>query len=392
MNGLLRSVRDYMGGNLSTLLYAMPILRRSPAAHLKVNCLRNSDTWDCIETFLSEYQLIPDGATLQKLTQVNILGKPPPEHPMPMVNYTYYMWSQPSSTFVYPDLLPRKAFNKWFYALFFRLALPFNQNIADTPKIIISPLNLTIIFRLISHTCALGYPSHWLSEALANIIENKVVTTGRPPRKKPLRAEDVRREHPEKKLCTVPFSYEMATLAQLFQPLLPFSLISPKVPALEDIYKYSFQLTEYDNSGAQASCLALVFLHSGFLKPLGTVGFEAVKTNLRPILDPSWGDEVDAELKGPDFEALREKGIALWSTLTFDVQTKVASAWMPESFVEMVSAEMWAVGLYRTDTWWPTFDIPTVVKESMRRGEKWSDVIGVSKPRNNGVESLENSA
>ena len=381
-----------MGGNLSTFLFAMPILRRSFAANLKACCLRNSDIWDCIETFLSEYQLISDENMLKKLTQVGVLNKSPPEHPMPMADYTYYIWSQPTPKHTYSDLLPRKAFNKWFYALFFRLALPINQNIVETTKVILSPLNLTIIFRLISQTCLLGYPSHWFSEALTNIIENKVVTTGRPPRRKPMRAEDVKREHPEKKLCTVPFSYEMATLAQLFQPLLPFSLTSPNIPEAHDIYNYHFHIPEYINERAQPSCLALVFMNCE-VASLGKVGSEAFGMNLRPVLDPSWGDEVEAKWKGAGFESLREQGLVMWSTFTFNVEKKIASAWMPEKFVEMVSGNMWAMGLYRTDTWWLALDVPTLVNKAVTRGEKWSDAIVSldAEVNTNGVEGLEMS-
>ncbi|CZR68941.1 uncharacterized protein PAC_18842 [Phialocephala subalpina] len=243
----LSNVPDYVGGHLSTFLFAMPILRRSFAAHLKANCLRNSDSFSDVEEYFSEYQLIPDEDTLKALTQVAVLQRGNPAYPCPLSDYTIYVWCQPNIKHGFSCLLPRKAFTKWFYGLFFRLALPYEQDLLQNSKIIFSPLNFTILLRLITHLHILGYPSHWMSDVLNNIIESKVTTTARPPRTKPMRPADVRREYRSCHLCTAPFAQEMATLARLFEPLLPFSLTVANIPQESDIYEYHFSIPSYQS-------------------------------------------------------------------------------------------------------------------------------------------------
>ncbi|KAF4632283.1 hypothetical protein G7Y89_g5844 [Cudoniella acicularis] len=217
----LSNVPDYMGGHLSTFLYAMPLLRRCLSSYVKANCLRNSSSFNTVLDYLSEYQLITNDSQLQQLAQVRIRIRENNEITWPMADYSYYVWAQASPN-SFSQLMPRAEFTKWFYGLFFRLTLPFQQQLLPYYEVIFSPLNLTILFRLIPHMVSLGYPAHWLSEVLNNIISNHVLTTARPPRTKPMRAIDIDRPHPLRKLCTAPFSYELATLAQLFQPLLPF--------------------------------------------------------------------------------------------------------------------------------------------------------------------------
>lgn len=359
-----------MGGHLTTFLYALPLCRRCPSVFVKANCLRNSSSFNTVLDYLSEYQLITDDKMLLQLAQTVILIRENKDFPWPMAYYTYYTWSGPNAH-SYPDLLPRKAFTKWFYGLFFRWALPFNQNPRIVAEIILSPLNLTILFRLIPHLCTLGYPAHWLSEILTNIITNNVITTARPPRTKPMRPADVKRKYAEKKLCTAPFAHEMATLAALFQPLLPFAVLSPLVPSLGSVYKYTFHLPSYITTQGQSSSLALVFIDHSLLPPLGKSGFMAFKTNLRLILDPSWGDEVDGTVKGGHWDTMRERGLRVWSTLKWDAERREASAWMDEGFVEGVGGMEWACGLYRTDVWMPVFEKPAVVSGVVKKGKLW---------------------
>ena len=147
-----------------------------------------------MEDFIAEYQLISDDEMLRQLTQVKILSRGEP--PMPMSDYRGYQLSETAFKQNFGSLLPRNPFNKRIYALFFKVALPFNCDIRDHGNVIISPLNFTILFRLISELRTLGYPSHWLCEALTNILDNKVMTTGRPPRKLPQKVADVKRSYP----------------------------------------------------------------------------------------------------------------------------------------------------------------------------------------------------
>lgn len=291
-----------------------------------------------------------------------------------MGNYTIYRLAGPMHQ-SFKDLLPRIPFKKWFHGQFFRLALPYNLDLADFKSIIFSPLSLTVVFRLIPHLRLLGYPSHWLAEELNAIIENKVISSCRPSRSSPLTIAEVRKDYPVKKLCTTPFRFEMATLARMFAPLLLFVLTSDEIPAEDEIYQYAFHLPNHkkDRQNTDASAyLTLVFWDQSLV--LGT-GKLALQRDLRALLDPSWGDEVDRDFKGATYEKLREDGLIVWSTMTWDHNRKEASAWMPQTFVDGLVEKKFKCGLYRTDTWTPIASVLTAisVSDAVKKGRKWKN-------------------
>jgi hypothetical protein len=197
---MLTSSSDYTHGRLTTFLHAMPILRRGPASNLRANCLLNTDSLRTVEDYLSDYNQIPDITTLDALAQILILVRQNEELPCPLADYTFYTWSKPGP-YTFYVLLPRKEFTKWFYSLFFRLALLMKIDLAMEMKIVFTPHHLCVLFRLITQLRGFGYPSHWLSEPLLNLTNNTVIATARPPRTKSMRPADVKREYPEKKLC-----------------------------------------------------------------------------------------------------------------------------------------------------------------------------------------------
>ncbi|TGO17142.1 hypothetical protein BTUL_0020g00270 [Botrytis tulipae] len=365
-------VFDYVGEHLSTFLYASPILKQRPTSFVRSNCLRNAFAFDDVESFLAEYQLITDTKMAQQLTSVTVLSRG--EEPWPMTNYIDYGLSKPFLR-QFGGLLSRKPFMKWFYALFFRFAIPYNSDLNMPTTIIISPLTLTIIFRLVAHLRSIGYPSDWMSEALLNILENKVYTTARPPRHSPNLVTEVKREHAEKHLCTLPFIQEMGTLARLFEPLLPFSLPSiPGIPKENAIFKYKFRLTNVrmkQTHSARIFNLALVFHDYNILEKYRKILAIMFLKDLRKVLDPSWGDEKDARYKGATIEDLRKKGVIVWTTVEYDVVNSVVSAWMPEAFVEKMERDWWRFGLWRVDTWENVNYGPTAVRGTVFKEEKW---------------------
>ncbi|KUJ24365.1 uncharacterized protein LY89DRAFT_19491 [Mollisia scopiformis] len=376
----LSNVPDYMGGHLSTFLYAAPLLKPFESSTVESNCLRNTGAWDSVESFLAHYQLIADQTMLRQLTQIKVIFAGDPF--WPMGNYTKYRLAGTSLHQPFGELLPRIAFNKWFYGLFFSLASPFNLDLDDWKCIVYSPLTLTIIFRLIAHLRLLGYPSHWLSECLIAIIEDKVTSTCRPPRSSPSSIAEVKKEHSLKKLCTAPFKVEMGTLARIFEPLLPFALTSEAIPADDDVYHYTFHLPSHEKNrenAAASAYLALGFWDIRFVPRLGII---ALQHDLRALLDPSWGDEVDRDFQGPAYEKFREKGLFLWSTITWDGEKKEASAWMSKSFVDSLVENKFHCGLYRTDNWTSIVPVTTAenVRDAVKMGRKWNRSSNLSSP------------
>jgi hypothetical protein len=327
-----------------------------------------------MEQFVAEYQLITDDQMLEQLTQVMIVARG--QAPLPMADYTAYGSFATTLKRDFGTLLPRKAFNVWFYGLFFKLALPFFCDITQFSTIVIAPLNFTILFRLLSRLRLIGYPSHWLSEVLTNIIENNVITTCRPPRKLPMDVADVNRIYREKKLTTTHFVPEMSTLTQMFQQLLPFSISSKSLHRLDNIYSYSFKFPDYsEEPSRQNNCLVLVFLDPELFYDMDW-GFDAgfnPNFTFRDLVDPSWGDEMSDKVKGPKYEKFRDEGVVMWSTFSFDVMSRTANAWIPEKFIENISEKGWECILYRTDIWTGACNMSYEVGENAVKGERWVD-------------------
>jgi hypothetical protein len=184
-----------------------------------------------------------------------------------------------------------------------------------------------------------------------------------------MRPSDVKREYRDRKLCTAPFANELAALARLFQPLLPFKLVSPAIPDSSDIYKYSLRLPRYGNMLPQPSCLVIVFMKESLFPD--SKAPESVLFNLRMFLDPSI-DEMDNELKVAKVEQLRDEGVRVWSTFHWDGEAKVASLWMSEGFVGEMVENRWSVGIWRTDIWMPVCGPELVGFEGVvSKGARW---------------------
>ena len=100
----------------------------------------------------------------------------------------YLQWSRTSHVpLSFSDLLPRAKLSKWLFTMFFKITLPANRKGQDWDHTLIyAPLNLTAFFRLLIHLQQVGYPSHWLSETLVQILEDQVITLARPPQTSPL--------------------------------------------------------------------------------------------------------------------------------------------------------------------------------------------------------------
>jgi hypothetical protein len=206
----------------------------------------------------------------------------------------------------------------------------------------------------------LGYPSHWLSEAVNNILDDKVVTSARPPWKLPMKVPDVQHDYPEKKLTTAPFRKEFATLAQLFQPLLPFSLASQTIPPLSTIHSCTITFPSYTPYSPQQTCLLLVFYNPVLFPSMSprpatlTSPYPQLPPpSLRPLLDPRPASEIDPSFSGPRYTRFREEGVACWTSFSWDAASRTARAWLPTTFVDALVKEEWCCALWRVDLWCP---------------------------------------
>lgn len=356
---------------MSTFLYFAPLLKPRASAIITAVCLRNSSVWSSVEHFLAEYSLITTKAMLRKLSSIEVLYDGEIGY-MPMADYTVYRLAGQTLWRSFSNLLDCPSFNKWFYGLFLKLALPFNMDIENNLMLITSPLNFLALFNMIVNLRQIGYPSHWMSELLDAILSGSIRTTAQSPRNSPADQSTVEKEYPNKLLCTTPFVAEMALLSQVFATLLPFSPTSAVIPSADDIWHFIFPIPNYKNyEGATASPLALILWKEEGLDAIGPSGMFLFR-DARRLLDPSWGDEVDTDFSGDRFEQLRREGILVFSSFTWDGKKKEASAWMSRTLVERLGAGKWFVGLWKTDIWIPLFGVDGMLDASHAiRGAQW---------------------
>ncbi|MCJ1447172.1 MAG: hypothetical protein MMC23_007682 [Stictis urceolatum] len=263
-----------------------------------------------------------------------------------------------------------------------KIALPWHREMINQRSIVVSPLNLTILFRVFVRLRDAGYPAHWISDSIYEFLSGQgITTTARPPRRLPLKIEDVRCEHPVKKLTVEPFVAEFGCLAAIFQPLLQMELVHMYIPEISSIYHYTFELKDSELwLRPDLSNLVLVFWdHGPFLDAAGG----GAPHDLRPLLDPSWG-EVSPQMGHPKVQHFREKGVAVWSTFEFDVGKKVVKVVMDKEFVDMCKRKRWWMGLWRTDMWCRAFTLPVEVRFAVQKGERWmSDDLEKAMPQLN---------
>ena len=337
---------------------------------MTANCLRNSTLWNKVEDYLTEYSLITDSLMLHKLMQAKFHSLAPAMAMTPLAFNTIFKHSA-LEKHGFSSLLTRVEFRKWFYALFFRIALPMTI-VLHWKSIIHPPLNLTVLFRLIPHLCSVGYPCHWLAEIITNLLSDAIATTVHPPRETPLSIESVLRQYPARKLSTALFVPELRMLTSIFQSTWSFSLpASIALPPLSSIVLYKMTLSHVWPRIREplSTNLVLVFLETDLIY------YSPYAFNLRLLLDPS-SDEIEHHLRYPMADSekrrLQASKMVLWTTFDWNPETKEAEAWMDSRFVEMTKAKGWGYGMWRADTW----ELVTANMESaseIREVKRWTD-------------------
>ena len=115
--------------------------------------------------------------------------------------------------------MPREKLETWLYRLFLKLAIPAHRE-SQSFVLIYSPLNLTVFYRLLLHLSSVGYPAHWLSGVLDDLINGRINTTARPPRSDPMKIKETRARMPSLSQSVQPFVAELSTLASIWQSAL----------------------------------------------------------------------------------------------------------------------------------------------------------------------------
>lgn len=358
----LSNIPDYIGGTLSTFLYAMPVTIVGDDAYVRARCLRNPFNFRSMSHLNNEYLGISSESDLESVFQTR-LGEHDGIEPAPLGSYANWHHSQKKSL-PFPKLMPRARLEVWLYRMFLKIAIPVPRQIKDM-ELIYSPLNLTVLFRLVQHLSEAGYPSHWLSQVLANIMSGTITTNTRPPKSNPLKLREVKGESRNTCLTqsTGPFVAEMLTLASVWSSFLPFGLVGCQISSTQDVKKYEINFRHTKNGGQGIiACFVLVFVDDRIFKSIPA----SKRSNMRQLFLP---DETIAQ--GAAEKRLHEKGMHVVSTWEWSKDSKNATFWM----LSDIASEMrdhWSVRMIRTDDWSIASETVLLREGLVETGEGWS--------------------
>ena len=297
---------------------------------------------------------------------------------MPLQDYIDW-YSLHVPPFEFSALLQKDVLTKWLYGLFFKLALPIGNGQRTSNTTVFSPLNMTIYFRLLIRLSKAGYPAHWLSSVVVNIIENTVFTEARPPATIPLEIEEVNRNNSPKKIEASPFSPEMSTLATLFQPVLPFTLMTSNCPHPNRVARYTISCASLRVPYIEESIRnihSLVFWDSRLLGGiLGGIPCSMADWR-RLVIEGSESDDntiQESLLEPRKLKKFRAEGIYLWSTFEWNKEKEEVHVWMRQDFAhQMMQDSKWRAGIVKTDTWHLVTD-EEVAKKIVSEGRRWAE-------------------
>ncbi|KAL8658086.1 MAG: hypothetical protein Q9226_001290 [Calogaya cf. arnoldii] len=328
----LSNIPDYIGGPLNSILFALPCLSQNPAATVTANSLRNSPAFKDVDQFHCEYLAISDENMISKLMRTSvpelpavaehkafvaryqcmllenteiiqkldpaILRRAGLEHirdmdpeevrktdirslssidlddhgiPYPLTEYLHWIRTT-QGPLSFDQLLSRPKLTAWLFTMFYKIVLPADRSSQEWGKLIYAPLNLTIFIKILIHLQELGYPAHWLSGALVQILDDQVTTSARPPESSPLNIAEAQRENPTKHLTTAPFMAEMATLTAMFLPTLPFAVITSKLPEVTQIHEYKITFTILTHPGDRIGLPVFVLIFWDDVLARGVLG------------------------------------------------------------------------------------------------------------------------
>lgn len=384
MQDFSKARSDYIGGLFPIALYARPLLRKDGESNLRFTVLLNPPEFRSHQDFHSEYLVLHDDKRIKDHFAMARIPEYTEEadHPMgksamlqamrtnagyshldsvDFVTEGYIVWegSPPKTLSRGKDLLSRPALEKWLHGFFLKICLPFpRQTVSMSP--VYSPLNLTAFLRLIAHLADIGYPAHWLSGILVDLCSGSAIkTTARAPQALITTPEHVDAASPQRAMSTAPWAAELSTLLSIWSSLLPFGLTAPRghLVAPTDIAEYSVSFPHLkDGSQLQLPHFVLVFWNMKSPLPGGN--------RLHSILRQEGGmGEVKSDV------------IRIFTTLTFDDETKSVSFWSRADAMQKLWQEkekgQWKSFIWRVDRWTQVTEGVKVSEGSVTMKRPW---------------------
>lgn len=273
----------------------------------------------------------------------------------------YFVWEPaPTKALPFNQIMKREQFETWIYGHFIKTCLPCPRPLySDRP--VYSPLNVTIIFRLLEHLIKVGYPTHWMSDIVASICDGRITTRARPSRTIVMRLSELAEKHPKTEMSVAAWQAEFTSLFPIWRRILPFGVIVPQgaVPSLQSIREHAVTFPMFKAERMLIPHFILVFWDTQ-----NAHGPEPPQN----IWDMLLSDHVGI-IEGIGNTTLKS-GIHIVTTFRFTTRTRTASFWMRDDVVQNMKSGAWRVYIWRTDVW----DRQTEgvnVADNLKDGQSW---------------------
>ncbi|KAL8759612.1 MAG: hypothetical protein Q9199_000656 [Rusavskia elegans] len=300
------------------------------------------------------------------------------DHGVPYPLAEYLHWNRTNhGPLSFERLLPRPKLTTSLFTMFYKIVLPADRSSQEWGELVYAPLNLTIFIKILIHLHGLGYPAHWLSEPLVQVLKDQVTTSARSPESSPLHIAEAQRQNPTKHLTTAPFMAEMTTLTLVFLPTLPFAVIITTVPEVAQIheYKITFKILIQPGDRIGLPVFVLIFWDDTLAKGVLGAPLDGFP-EIRQILHPD-GRLGHTSIPREEVQKLRQQGLRMVTTFQWNAQDSSASLCIPKKVIDdMQQSERWKSAILRTDRWeFASLSVPLLKTKlnTVSEGRRWID-------------------
>ncbi|KAJ7891947.1 hypothetical protein B0H13DRAFT_2529459 [Mycena leptocephala] len=234
-----------------------------------------------------------------------------------------------------PELATREMLKTWLIRVFLCTLINGKKN--SVAKII-TPSTIVTFIHLLIHLHKIGYPGHWLSDFLQNLMSNNLVTDILPYTEAlPISLRhDWKKGRPDARLQLEPWVPEMEAIVARILPALPFALTLPKaLPAPEDIGLFTTMIHCYGEASVPDPVASLLFFNRSMVR-------------VENVAD--WQSHLLAVLRGEG--AGKGMGANICIVLSMDAlswEMVGQISWrMSRARVKRMKTEGWAVAVYGT--------------------------------------------
>ena len=221
-----------------------------------------------------------------------------------------------------------------------------------------SPNNLVAFVNLLVHLCGLGFPAHWISDYVQNMVADKVVTRVVPARGLPIPVSDIHssQQGADRKLGLGPWMAELESILALVRKGLPFFVSLPLddgnvvASEVEDIGMFEAKVRSFPELRLMQQVFSPFDPVANFLfwKPSLASGRsdQALKKEGEKIIE----QEVDGVLLGGGRPSAKWSGKFLILTAQESVDQDKGVSWrMAKGRVERMRKEGWVVMVVTSD-------------------------------------------